>query len=514
MAAITLTTAIPLAAAVTTAAAVKPANIIISDATSVLTSAAYNNSIAEGTVQRLTVVSKALQQHSGSSNSIPPPPPVEMFYKLMKRQAYRNSNSSYSQQAQPTAVIAVAAVAVPAVPAVAVPTPDDDTATFINSVLAQRHTLPTAKLSSSELANVIALARQSVATEPSAFNEDASVTAVHTNSSVTAGTTATDNTVIIISNNSTELAATSENGESTLRGSSFAVLSNSKSAAAVQAAHCVHNSSSCVLQTLRRPTRRTDWTPMPGDYGSVDRVLQCETDSHSNATAYERNMSAGLGSTCKAPARVKDNTTVSSECKQVRSKESIHAAAAVAYRLLNCSDSSDDDLTAHTPLVRDGIAVVTEVAIADNVSQATSIQASSNSSSSTDSNGSHENVNNSSSSSDMFVTVDGSVISSQSSIDNSCDIVSTPEAGRSATASVSIPSTAASSKRVCVIDTVAASGATKIAAAVAHCHTAAATAATARRERSRSPARTGRTSSTRAVSPSPTRGVSRSVVVA
>jgi hypothetical protein len=71
--------AVTLAAAVTTAAAVEPANSIASDATSVLTSAAYDNCIAEDTAQRLTVVSKTLQ-HRSSSITIPPPPPTEVFY--------------------------------------------------------------------------------------------------------------------------------------------------------------------------------------------------------------------------------------------------------------------------------------------------------------------------------------------------------------------------------------------------------------------------------------------------
>jgi hypothetical protein len=361
--------AVALAAAVTTAAAVESANSIISDATSVLTSAAYNNSIAKDTAQRLTAVSNTLQRGS-SSITIPPPPPAQVFEELIRRQAYRNSNSSYSQQVQSTAAVVAAVLpAVVATATVAAVTTDVDTATFISSVLAQRHTLPTATLSSSALANVIALARQSVATEPSAFNEDASVTAVRTNSSVTAVTTATDNTVIINCSDSTELAATSEDGESTSRGSSIAELSLSASAAAVQAAHSARSGSSSTRasQTLRRPTRPIGWTPMSGSHGSVVRVLQCEADSHSNATAYERSVSAGVGSTCNAPVRKLVVKTLSSERKAQRSTYSTQAAAATAYRLLNCSDSSDEDTIVHTPLVNDDIPLVTEVAIADSV---------------------------------------------------------------------------------------------------------------------------------------------------
>jgi hypothetical protein len=362
---------------------------------------------------------------------------------------------------------------------------------------------------------VIALARQGVAAEQSAFNNDTSVRAVSTNSSVTAETRATDNTVIVdTSSNSTELAATSEDGESTSRGSSLAVLSLSESAAAVQAAHCVHNSSCCAVQTPRKPTRQINWTPIPGGYGSLDRVLQFEADSYSNATAYKRSMSAGVGSTCNAPARVKDNTTVSSQHSGVVTTYSTQAAAAVAFRLLNCSDSSDDDLTVHTPLVKDCAEVVTELVIAGNVSQAISTQTSSSSSSSIDNNGSHENVNDSSSSNDMSIALDSSVISSQSSTDNNSDNLSETVAHIRTSTAASIPSTATSNKQVCVTDTLAASGATKIVAAGAHSHTTAVTVATSRRERSRSPARTGSGSSIRAISPSPTRGVSRNVVVA
>jgi hypothetical protein len=496
------------AAAVATAAAVEPANSITSDATSVLTSAAYNNSIAEDTAQRSITVSKTLQQSSSSIATIPPPPPAEVFNALIRRQAYDNSNSSYSQQAQSTAAVVAAVLpAVEATATVAAVTPDDDTATFIGSVLAQRHTLPTAKLSSSELTNVIALARQSVAAEPSAFNNDTSATAARTNSSVTADTRATDNTVIVDTSSNTELAATSDCSESTLRGSAFAVLSNSESAATVQAAHSARSSSSssssCVLQTLRKPTRRADWTPMPGEYGSVDRVLQCEADSYSNATAYKRSMSAGVGSTCNAPAREKDNA-VSSKCSTAHSKDSTQAAAAVAYRLLNCSDSSDDDVSVHTPLANDSTQVVTEVVDTDHVPLAISTQTNSSCSSNSniDNTDSHKNASSSSSNHVVAITVDNSVTSSSSSsTDISYDIVSTPAAVTSAHTIVSTLSTA-TSKKVSITDTVVA-GATKVAAAVI--------AATSRRERSRSPARTG---SVRAASPSPTRGVSRSVVVA
>ena len=81
----------------------------------------------------------------------------------------------------------------------------------------------------------------------------------------------------------------------------------------------------------------------------------------------------------------------------------------------------------------------------------------------------------------------------------------------SASAAADTQSSAASSKALCTTDTVAV-GADKIASAVsAHSHTAVVTTAATTRERSRSPARTG---GKRAVSPSPTRGVTRSVVAA
>jgi hypothetical protein len=153
-------------------------------------------------------------------------------------------------------VTAVPATAVAAT-ATADVTPLDDTATFISSVLEQRHTLPTAKLSNSELANVIALARQSVAAEQSHLS-NAAVTVVRTSSSVTADTTTTGNTVIVNTSGDTELVATSESGESTSRGSPLAVLSLSESVAAVQATHSARSSSNCASQTLRRPTRRTN----------------------------------------------------------------------------------------------------------------------------------------------------------------------------------------------------------------------------------------------------------------
>jgi hypothetical protein len=224
---------------------------------------------------------------------------------------------------------------------------------------------------------------------------------------------------------------------------------------------------------------------MPGDYGSVDRVLQCEADSYSNATAYERSMCAGVGSTCNAPARVRDNTIVFSKCSTVASTNSAQvaaaAAAATAYRLVNCSDSSDDDLTVLTPpLAKDGAEVVTEVLITDNVPLAISTQTNS---------------------------------SSSSSIDNSYDIVSEPAAVNGVSNIISTPLSATSIKPAGVVGTVTA-GASKVAAG-AHNHTATAvTVATARRERPRSPARTGNTGRVRTVSPSPTRGVSRSVVAA
>jgi hypothetical protein len=475
------------------------------DSASVNTSPTYSN-IAEDTLQRATVaVSETLQcSRSGSVScvsAILPPPPAEVFYKLINKRTC-SSRSSLKQQAQPTAA-AVTAVSA----AAAAVTPLDDNTAFINSVLARRHTLPTEKLSGSELASIVASVRLTVAAQQSQFNSNAAPTATGSSTIVPAATTATENTVVEVSGN-TELAATSESGVSTsTSGPSLAVRSlTSESAAAVQAARSARtsSSSSSTSQTLRRPTRPNGWTPVSGGHGSIDRVLQCEADSHSNIRAYERSMSADVGSTFNAPARYKVDTTVPNKRSTMVSAYSTPTAAVIATRRLNCSDSSDDEVTVHTSLDTANAAdVAAEVVIADSVP----LSLPTRTSSSLDNN---SNYNNSTGGRytiyEAWAVLDS--VGSSSSSGTSCDIVSTPAATTSASAAADTLSSAAS-KAVCTTDTVAV-GADKIASA-AHSHTAVVTAATARCQRSRSPART---TGKRAVSPSPTRGVTRSIVAA
>jgi trimeric autotransporter adhesin len=489
-----------------------------SDSTTVRTSPTYSN-MAEDTLQRATVVVSGTLQSScnNSVSSIFPPPPAEVFHRLINKRACSSSRSSSTNyQAQPTAAAVSAAAAAAAV------TPHDDNTAFINRVLARRHTLPTEKLSSSELTSIVASARLTVAAEQSHFNSNPAPTAVNTSIIASIDTTATDNTVVEASGN-TELAATSESGVSTsTSGSSLAVRSlTSESAAAVQAARSASTSSSSssnsssASQTLRRPTRPTGRTAIPGSHGSIDRVLQCEADSHSNIRAYERSMSADVGSTFHAQARQRVDTVMSSKRSTVISSGySTQTAAAIARRLLNCSDSIDDDLIVHTAPVNDCVDAITEVFSADSLSLSVSTRTSSSSySNSLDYYG---NLNNSNSGNSLDIhqawAVLTSVGSSSSSGGTSCDVVSTPVTVTSASAAADTQSSAASSKALCTTDTVAI-GADKIASAVsAHSHTAVVTTvATTRRERSRSPARTG---GKRAVSPSPTRGVTRSVVAA